>query len=180
VYDRGVTSTRDDLVELSHYAWRRLWERMAGLTDEEYFWEPVSRCLTVRRAADGTFRSDGAQGPGEAFRFTTLAWRLSHIADFLREDRNGPWLGRPVPELKARDGDLGTATGALTALETSYGAWRTVLESTTDESLAAPIGEVAGHYGAASRRSFALHVIDELIHHGAEAALLRDLYLAQG
>lgn len=39
-------------------------------------------------------------------------------------------------------------------------------------------GKPAGRYGAASRRSFVLHVLDELIHHGAEAALLRDLYAA--
>jgi hypothetical protein len=107
--------------------------------------------------------------------FTTLAWRLSHIADFLREERNGPWLGQPVPDLPARDGDPGSAAEVLAALETSYGAWRTVLEGTTDESLAAPIGKLAGHYGGATRRSFALHVLDELIHHGAEAALPRSL-----
>jgi hypothetical protein len=30
----------------------------------------------------------------------------------------------------------------------------------------------------ATRRSFVLHMLDELIHHGAEAALMRDLYAA--
>ncbi|MEY9906041.1 putative damage-inducible protein DinB [Catenulispora sp. MAP12-49] len=148
-----VGSTRDDLIELSQYSWQRLWDRMAGLTDEEYFWEPV---------AD----------------FSTLAWRLSHIADFLREERNGPWLGRPVPEVPARGGDPSSAAQALAALQVSYDAWREVLDGTTEQSLAAPIGEPAGPYGTASRRSFVLHVLDELIHHGAEAALLRDLYRA--
>ena len=171
-----MASTRDDLVEMSQYVWQRLQDRLVGLTDEEYFWEPVANCLTVRQGADGVFRSDGPQGPDEPFRFTTLAWRLSHISDFLREQRNGPWLGQPVPELPVRTGDPASAAEALLALETSYGAWRTVLEGTTEESLNAPIGKPAGHYGTASRRSFALHVLDELIHHGAEAALLRDLY----
>jgi hypothetical protein len=173
-----VASTRDDLIELSQYSWQRLWDRMAGLTDEEYFWEPVADCLTVRRTADGTFRSDGPQRPGEPSRFATLAWRLSHIADFLREERNGPWLGQPVPEVSGRDGDPGSAAHALAALQISYDAWREVLDGTTEQSLAAPIGEPAGSYGTASRRSFVLHVLDELIHHGAEAALLRDLYRA--
>jgi hypothetical protein len=50
------------------------------------------------------------------------------------------------------------------------------LAGCTDESLAAPIGPSAGFYADGSRRSFALHILDELIHHGAEAALLRDLY----
>ncbi|WP_323746662.1 DinB family protein [Catenulispora pinisilvae] len=175
-----MTSTHTDLLELSDYAWQRLAHRMTGLSDEEYFWEPVADCLTVRRTADGSYRSDGPQGPNESFRFTTLAWRLAHIAGFLREERNGPWLGQPVPEsAAAHAGDPGSAAEALAALETSYGVWRTVMAGTTDDSLAAPIGEHAGPYGAASRRSFALHVLDELIHHGAEAALLRDLYRAR-
>ena len=36
------------------------------------------------------------------------------------------------------------------------------------------IGEIGGPFGRDTRRAFALHVLDELIHHGAEAALLRD------
>ncbi|GAB3893362.1 DinB family protein [Kibdelosporangium lantanae] len=169
----GVTSERDDLVELSRYAWQRLRDRMAGLTDDEYFWEPVAGCLSVRVTADGTYRADPAEPAG----FTTLAWRLSHIVDFLSEDRNGPWLGRPALPLN-RSGAPGSADEALAALEAAYGTWRTVLEGT--ESLAEPIGALAGPYGTATRRAFALHVLDELIHHGAEAALLRDLYRAKG
>jgi len=47
-----------------------------------------------------------------------------------------------------------------------------------DRGLAEPVGDLAGHYGDASRNSFALHILDELIHHGAGVALLRDLYRA--
>jgi uncharacterized damage-inducible protein DinB len=148
-----VTSARADIVELSHYAWGRLWDRMVGLSDDEYSWEPAAG-------------------------FTTLAWRLGHITDLLQEDRNGPWLGRPTPEVN-RSGAPVSAAEALAALEAAYGTWRTVLEGTTDESLASPIGRVGGPYGTSTRRSFALHVLDELIHHGAEVALLRDLYQAK-
>lgn len=42
-------------------------------------------------------------------------------------------------------------------------------------SLGDPIGTVAGLYGATSRRSPVLYLCDELIHHAAEASLLRDL-----
>jgi hypothetical protein len=175
-----AASARDDLIDLSGYTWQRLRDRMAGLTDDEYLWEPVPGCLTVRRADDGTYRSDGPQGPDEPPRFSTLAWRLSHIAAFLREDRNGPWLGRPVPDLPGPHGDPGSAADALAALDTAYGAWSTVLAGTTEESLAEPIGHVGGPYAGATRRSFVLHVVDELIHHGAEAALLRDLYRSRG
>jgi uncharacterized damage-inducible protein DinB len=148
-----VTSARDDLVDLSRYAWQRLWDRMAGLTDSEYVWEPVGG-------------------------LTALAWRLDHIVGFLSEDRNGPWPGQPA-RLLNRSGAPDSAAEALATLEAAYDTWRTVLEGTTDASLAEPMGRVAGPYGGSTRRSFVLHVLDELIHHGAEVALLRDLYRAK-
>jgi hypothetical protein len=33
-----------------------LWPRLDGLTDDEYFWEPVAGSWSVRRADDGTLR----------------------------------------------------------------------------------------------------------------------------
>jgi hypothetical protein len=54
--------------------------------------------------------------------------------------------------------------------------WHKLLTSCTDELLDQPIGPRAGFYANDTRRSFVLHILDELIHHGAEAALLRDLY----
>lgn len=44
--------------------------------------------------------------------------------------------------------------------------------------VAEPIGEIGGPFADSTRRAFALHILDELIHHGAEVALLRDLYRA--
>jgi hypothetical protein len=32
--------------------------RLDGLTDEEYFWEPVEGCWSLRPAADGSYRLD--------------------------------------------------------------------------------------------------------------------------
>ena len=173
-----MTSVRDDLISLSDYAWTRLRGRMAGLTDAEYLWEPVPDCRTVRPMAGGGYRSDGPASADDPRQFTTLAWRLAHIVNLLQEERNGPWLGQPAQEAQPRDddGDPGTAAAALAALERAYAVWRGVRDGTTDESLAEPIGAVAGPYGQDTRRAFVLHVLDELIHHGAEAALLRDLY----
>jgi uncharacterized damage-inducible protein DinB len=171
-------TARDELVELSEYAWQRLRARLTGLTDDEYRWSPVPGSRTVRAQPDGTFRSDGPAPDQDDPGFTTLSWRLAHIADFLREDRNGPWLGQPASAPRSTPGDPGTAAEALAALDEAHDCWQAVLAGTTDESLSAPIGKPAGRYGKASRYSFALHVVDELIHHSAEAALLRDLYAA--
>jgi uncharacterized damage-inducible protein DinB len=150
-----MATSRDDLIDLSDYAWQRLRTRLTGLSDAEYRWEPVPNRPTV----------------------TPLTWRLGHIVDFLTEARNAIWLGLPATESE-RDGDLATAAQVLDALEAAYAQWRALLDASTEESLAAPIGKPAGRYGGATRRSFVLHVLDELIHHGAETALLRDLYAA--
>jgi hypothetical protein len=147
----GVTSERADLAELGRYAFGRLRERLEGLTEEEYRWEP---------------------GPGVA----TIAWRTGHIAELLAEDRNAAWLGVP-----GRPGPTGvpmTARDALTSLDGAFAVWADVLAVVPEESLAEPIGPVGGPYGDDTRRSFVLHVLDELIHHGAEVALVRDLWAA--
>lgn len=172
-----MVTARDDVAELSRFAWSRLDERLVGLTDEEYLWEPVPGCLTVRPVGDGRYRSDKPARRGGDQPFTTLAWRLCHIADLLGEERNGPWLG--VPAIVApRDGDPGTADDALAVLRVSHEVWRRVLDSTTDAGLAERIGELGGPFAEDTRRACTLHVLDELIHHGAEVALLRDLYRA--
>ena len=53
--------------------------------------------------------------------------------------------------------------------------WRR-MDGLDDETLNAPLGEAAGYFAGATGRSFVLHIADELIHHTAEAALLRDLF----
>jgi hypothetical protein len=60
----------------------------------------------------------------------------------------------------------------------AYGTWERILAGTAERSLAEPIGAVGGRYGQGTRRSFVLHIVEELVHHGAEAALLRDLFAA--
>jgi DinB superfamily len=145
-----MASRRDDLLSLFDYVWQRLRTRMSGLTDDEWRWEPI----TDDRV--------------------TLRWRLAHITALLTEDRTGPWLGLPLSRFAAPE--PGSAVEVLTTLDEAYAAWRAKLAETTEESLAEPIGQVAGQYGTDSRYAFGLHIVDELIHHGAEAALLRDLY----
>jgi hypothetical protein len=183
-----MKTARDDLVELSDYVWRRFRRRMDGLTDDEYFWEPAPHCATVRPGPDGTFRADPPSPPGQPPALTTLAWRLCHLIDLLQADRNASWLGQPGTSRRGigeNGGDdeppaaPGRGADALIALDTAYITWNTVLAGTTEKSLSAPIGAVAGRMGRGSRRTFLLHVLDELIHHAAEAALLRDLYAAR-
>lgn len=66
------------------------------MTDEEYFWEPVPGCWSIRRRKDGPgSRATLLAGTGDWGRdaapyphawpppFTTLAWRLSHLSETL-------------------------------------------------------------------------------------------------
>jgi hypothetical protein len=103
---------------------------------------------------------------------------MFHLTDCYGDDRNAEWLavdgGRSCAY--SRDGAGSTAVAALELLDEAHARWRRVLTATTEESLAAPLGSIAGPYGDGSGAGFVLHMLDEFIHHGAELALLRDLY----
>ena len=141
----------EDLLSLSDYTWQRLRDRMAGLMDAELRWRPAPADPDI-----------------------SLEWRLKHISDLLAENRNAVWLGQ-LPSSRQLP-IAGDAVQTLERLDAAYAMWRQVLANCTDESLAQPLGAPAGIYGKDTHRSFVLHILDELIHHGAEAALLRDLY----
>lgn len=146
-----MTSVRDDLVGLFDFVWRRFLDRMAGVDDDEWRWTPTA---------------DDRVG---------LRWRLAHIADLLAEARNAVWLGLPA-DGRPQGAPSRSAGQAMARAEAAFARWRANLLNMTDDSLAGSIGAVAGPYGDSTRRSLALHIADELIHHTAEAALLRDLY----
>jgi hypothetical protein len=148
--------TVDDLVSLSDFAWERLRNRMGGLMDAELRWRPAPADADI-----------------------SLEWRLKHIATLLSEDRNALWLDQTPSSGQLPEG-RGGAVPMLDLLDASYALWRKVLASCTDESLDRPVGPRGGFYAGDTRRSFVLHILDELIHHGAEAALLRDLYGHRG
>ena len=146
-----ASQVRGELIELSTYAWQRFLQRMAGLTAEELAWEPT-------------------EDPK-----LSLHWRLEHIADTLSEPRTASWLGLSVPDAFP----LGPPDPALNACRAAHEIWLGRLHQVSDEELAEPVGAAAGAYAEASRLSFVLHILDEVIHHTAEAALLRDLYASR-
>ncbi len=170
-----TTTLTQNLLDLSDFAWQRLRGRVAGLTDEEYFWEPFDGCWTVRKTEAG-FVADSAWIPPQPPPFTTLAWRIAHIVDILQADRTATWFGHepaaddgqpPVPE---------SAEAALAALDHAYDVWRRRLAALSQDDLDRQMGEVAGQYAEHDGASFALHILDELIHHGAEVGTVRDVY----
>jgi DinB family protein/ankyrin repeat protein len=169
---------KQDLLDAAEYVFRRLRDRVDGLTDEEYFWEPADGCWSVRPAEDGTFRVDGSPLPPVPAPVTTIGWRVCHLIDVLAAERNATWLGvEPVGQLD-RDGVPGTAAEAIRQLEQAFALFRTHLAAVDAAGLAVAMGSIAGGYAGSTRAAFVLHEVDELIHHGAEVATLRDLYRA--
>jgi hypothetical protein len=177
-----VGDVKRELLDLSEESWRRLRARLEGLTDEEYFWEPAPGCWTIRPRVDGTWMADGPLPRPEVEPCTTIAWRLWHVIDMYGEDRAPRWLDLPPqgPPIGLDDPDgapPSSAAAAVALLERAHDRWDAHLGLVTEESLAAPVGAVAGpQYAERTRAAYVLHMLDEFIHHGAEIALLRDLW----
>jgi hypothetical protein len=173
-----MTTLSQNLLDLSDFAWQRLRHRVEGLTDEEYLWEPFDGCWSIRKT-DAGYVADGSPIPPEPSPFTTLAWRITHIVDILQEDRTATWFGhQPDPD----DGQPpvpASAADAVAALDHAYDVWRRRLAALSQEVLDRPMGEPAGMYAENDGTSFALHILDELIHHGAEVGTVRDFYRAE-
>ena len=53
----------NSLITAFDYVWARLTSRLAGLTDEEYFWEPVPGCWSLRQG-DWQIGPVGSSGLG--------------------------------------------------------------------------------------------------------------------
>jgi hypothetical protein len=80
--------------QLGFYWDAHLWPRLRGLTDEEYFWEPVPGAWSVRPDAQGVLVQDGARVPPPVPPpVTTIAWRIVHIAVGVFHTRASTFFG---------------------------------------------------------------------------------------
>jgi uncharacterized damage-inducible protein DinB len=167
-----AVTPQEALLALSDKANDRLWHRLEGLTDEELMWEPVAGSWSVR-SDGGEARFDFGVMPSTP-PVTTIAWRLAHIVDLLKEDRCALLLGL-APDANVAELWLTTSSAeALEFLARAQRTWRGYLASTDPDALGGPVE--GGRWP--DRQSFVLHILDELIHHGAEIGVLRDLYAA--
>jgi hypothetical protein len=161
------------------------------LTTAEYLWEPVPGCWSIRRRNDGpgpnAARLIGAGEWGrDTFPFphpvpppiTTIAWRLSHLSEMLAIRADYSNGGRTLTtESYLMQGE---ATGGIVAFNDAVETWRATLLGCDDAALDT-IGYSAYPYGSDPEDAFidvVWWVNQEILHHGAEIALLRDLYRA--
>ncbi len=159
-------------------------ERLDGLTDAEYFWEPVANCWSVRRRAEATttgigldewvFENDGSD-PTPA-PITTIAWRLCHIVAGQMTRCDYTFGAKSLAENEIEF--PGNAEAALAFLERSHQAWRAGLATLTDADLDV-VGLSSYPHGLDTQLAFGplfWWTNCELIHHGGEIGLLRDLW----
>lgn len=143
----------EEVAELFEQVCQRLVDRMTDLSNDEWVWQPI---------ADNDKM--------------TVRWRLDHIAEAVGGRRNWEWLGSPAADAPK----LAPSDSAEVAVATAQDAVDqfVALIRRPDIDLDQSIGPIGGRYGNDPRRGLVLHTLDELIHHAAEAALIRDLYAA--
>ena len=161
------------LAEQLDWHWtKQLRPRLEGLSDDEYFWEPVPGCWTVHR--DGSI--DFSYPAPQPEPVTTIAWRLAHLIVGVLAMRTHSHFGGPAADYQSWRYAT-TADEALTQLDDAYTGWMTGVRGLDDDELAKPCGPAEGPYAEEPMTTLVLHINREMIHHGAEIALLRDLYV---
>ncbi|MFV9634338.1 DinB family protein [Mycobacterium neumannii] len=162
----------DELAEQTDFHWTNfLRPRFQGLTDDEYFWQPVPDCWTVH--ADGSIDFDYPE-PIPA-PFTTIAWRLAHVIVGVFAMRNHSHFGAPYADYQSWQYATDAAT-ALRQLDEQYQSWIGGVRGLSEEDLNRPCGSAEGPYADHPLIALVLHINREFIHHCAEIACIRDLY----
>ncbi|MDI6103513.1 DinB family protein [Actinoplanes sp. NEAU-A12] len=170
--------------QLDHH-WRvQLRPGLDGLTDGEYFWEPAPGAWSVRprgtaatamAAGAGDFTIDWEYPEPSPPPVTTIAWRLGHIIVGVLGARVAAHFGGPPTDYGSFR-YAGTATEALAQLDAAYAAWSAGVTALGVDGLQHPCGPAEGPYAEESLATLVLHINREVIHHGAEILLLRDLF----
>jgi hypothetical protein len=164
---------------------QRLRPRLDGLSDEEFFWQPVPGCWTISRRGEsqapisygsGEFTWDYGPKSDDSEPMTTIAWRLGHVIECLAS-MNGSHFGGPQTSVETI-AYPGTAREALQQLDDSYAVWVSGVRSLGNAGLAQPQGAKSpAEFADAPVARLVLYTSVEVFHHGAEICLLRDLYL---
>ncbi len=178
----GLDWTTELDLQLSWHWETNLWPRWAGLADDEYRWEPVGDCWNVRRRGETRSANPAGSGPTvldfawpepDPPPVTTIAWRMAHLQVGVFGDRNARYFAGPATSWDEYDYPLSAAT-ALDRLDAGYRTWIAGVRRLGPAELAERCREPG--FESSSMAAMILHVHRELLHHGAEICLLRDLY----
>jgi hypothetical protein len=171
--DRVVAVLRRELEE----AYASLRARLARLSDDEFFWEPVPNCWTVRKRASGLWAADYPDPPHpDPAPVTTIGWRLVHLAECKLMYHEYAFGAAKLtwPEIDSAH----TATTAIDSLERGQQLLLADLGGLGDADLDREVKTNWGELWPARRIFWTMTSHD--LHHGGEIGVLRDLYRERG
>jgi hypothetical protein len=154
----------------------RMRSRLEGLTDEEFFWEPVAGCWTVRADATGKWAADYPGGPHpEPPPFTTIAWRLVHVSECKLMYHEYAFGAAKLtwPEIDSAH----TAESAMAQLEEGQALLVADISRLEDGDLGRSVLTNWGERWPSWKVFWTM--ISHDLHHGGEIGALRDLYRAR-
>ncbi|AKU17946.1 DinB family protein [Luteipulveratus mongoliensis] len=170
------------------FSWLVLSGALDDLSDEEWAWEPAPGAWSVRRR-DGAQPADHLVGAGEWVmewppddgsdgRTRTIAWLIAHLTEAFFERYEHTFGGHE----KRRDSvDFASnAQDAVAALTRQIDAWQQAIADLDEEQVfTVGLSQATEIDQAAPFGHLVLHMNRELIAHGAEISVLRDLYRAR-
>lgn len=181
-----MTDLDPRIAQLTFYWESHLWPRLQGLSDAEYRWSPVpERSWDLQTGPDGALRY--ADPAPDVAVIPSVAWRLMHIGIGCLHIRASTFFGDgSVPEdadmfdpRHVPDSVADTADAALEFVARSYRWWIDGVSGLSPQVLAQPLGPRGNWFAEAPMSDLVLHINREVMHHGGELGLLRDLYAAR-
>jgi hypothetical protein len=153
-----------------------LTQTLAGLTDAEFAWEPLDGSWRVFQDDEGRWTYDYEIPDPQPAPFTTIGWRLVHIAlckvmyhEWAFGPRELTWISIETP---------GDVEASIATLERGQANLADDLARLSDDALERPVFTNWGEWWPAWR--IFTTMTDHDRHHGAEIGVLRDLYRIAG
>ncbi len=169
-----TTSVTTQLAEQLDFHWTHaLRPRLDGLTDDEYFWQPVPDCWTVHPNGGDRLRVSAA-GAGAVHddRVAARARDRRRLRDAQPLHFGGARGRATRPGRTPR-----TRRRRCVSSTSSTEHWIDGVRGLSDDDLSRPCGPAEGPYADYPMAALVLHINREVIHHGAEIACIRDLYV---
>ena len=156
-------------------AYRTIRSRVEDLSDQEFWWTPVEEVWTIRQTGRGTWAADYQEPDPDPAPFTTIGWRLVHVAEcklmyheYAFGEARLTWPDLDSPH---------TASEAILALDRGHELITGALRNFDEELLDRPVQTNWGESWP-SWQVFRTMIHHELWH-GGEIGVLRDLFRVQ-
>jgi len=153
-------------------AYARVRERLDGLSDEEFFWQPIPNCWTIYQDSSGRWTYHYAMPDPRPAPITTIGWLLIHLGacklmyhEWAYGAARLTWPDLQIPH---------TATGAIELLEHGQALLREDLTGLAEHQLDKPRKTNWGELWPAWRIFWTM--INHDATHGGAIGHLRDLY----